>query len=352
VCPLRSVLLLGLLASPVLAQSDSSSTIPLGPGVDRREGLAPGSTALSGEDFQNPIVVPSLPFNGSGNTCNYSGSVNAPCSHGGPDQVYAFTPTRDLNLSILASAGLYYYAVIGVYENSTANYRCFVFPSGPSGTPVTYFVRAGNTYYIVGEVTSPLGEPSCGGYGVQLEEAPQSCTTCPAGAIPEGEVNCFDGYVDMTDAGCNSYVSPIPFKNIECGPEPVSICGSYGDFLEPTPDVFHTLDYDWYRVVLSHPSRIQATITGDEATILRVLRATDPSNPCLDSEVCPPDTTYPCSPATRAAQVPAGTYLISISKFSYRTFGCGWKYTLTVSCSDAITPSRKLTWGSLKARYR
>jgi hypothetical protein len=165
--------------------------------------------------------------------------------------------------------------------------------------------------------------------------------------------------LDTYDAGCDfsnrypfpPYSGPIPFKNVVCGPDLVSICGTYGVFR----DVFgeRVIDHDWYRVSLDHASPIQATVTGDLATILRVFSSGDPQNTCGDlALLCPPDTASPCAEAICTARVPAGTYLIAVSPHFYADPGCGWNYTLTLSCSDGITTTRRTSWGKLKSLYR
>lgn len=349
---LRSLLILGILASRSSAQSTDAANSPDSSAAGSGYTAGPPFSAL-GEGFEDAIVVPGIPFNGSGNTCNYSGSTQSPCSKGGPDQVHVFTPSRDMNLSILASAGSKY-AVIGVYENTVANYTCYMFPPNQvPGVPIFHFVRAGNTYYIVGEVSYPLGQPECGGYGVQLDEAPQRCSTCPAGAIPEDEPVCYDGWFDRFNAGCTGHAGrPIPFKNVTCGATPLTICGSYGDFRE-APYLGLELDHDWYRIQVEHPTSIQATVSGDETTFLQVLRVPDPVDPCAGLQpVCPAATTYPCSELTCTGRLSPGTYLIRIEPSLYRRFGCGWNYTLTLLCSDDVTRGRRETWGNVKAIYR
>jgi len=95
--------------SPVFSQPHNSSP-------DCRQG---------GEDMASAVVFSSLPFEDSGNTCDNIDDYDFQCptQSGGPDVVYAFTPSMNLAVTIDLCLSTFD-TVIGVFENEMNMIAC------------------------------------------------------------------------------------------------------------------------------------------------------------------------------------------------------------------------------------
>ena len=137
-----------------------------------------------------------------------------------------------------------------------------------------------------------------------------------------------------------------------CGTTPVTICGNYGDYRDEFGDFVY--ESDWYRIVLDRPGRLEAVLVGDLPNTVAVWRADEVPYACSNLvAVCPADTEPPCGSARCEGSVEAGIYYVRVrEERSGNGFGCGWHYTLTLTCSDVITSTRRATWAQVKAIYR
>jgi hypothetical protein len=347
------LLLVACCALPALADGQPVPfSFPFPPDARVRSVVIPGGP---GEDLAHPVIVDSLPFNGSGVTCDFAHDVDGTCGLFGPDQVYAFSPSRDMNVRILASAGAKW-VLIGIYANTLDNWSCFKFAPGPPPLFLPeYFMTAGNTYYIVAEVTEDLVSSACGGYGIQLSEGPRRCESCPAGAIFEGEAICFNRYLDRYNAGCDARSAaqfPYKFTPVTCGSTPVSICGNYGDYRDEFGDFVY--ESDWYRIVLDRPGRLEAELVGDLPGTVAVWRSDENPYACMNMvEVCASTAGSPCNRVGCESPVTPGIYYVRVREVrAGDPFGCGWNYAMTLTYSDVITSTRRATWGQVKAVYR
>jgi hypothetical protein len=76
--------------------------------------------------------------------------------------------------------------------------------------------------------------------------------TCPPNGIPEGEPDCYDGYEDAYNVGCNAEPPAEPiWTEISCGD---TICGKSGVF--PVGEVTNR-DTDWYTFDLAVPAVVE-----------------------------------------------------------------------------------------------
>lgn len=313
---------------------------PEGAGMPRA--LAP--LGIPGGDFTTPIVISSLPYSATGNNCGFVNNLQGSCGGTGPDVVYAITPSQNTCVTIsLCNPTTNFDSVLDLYLNSSATLVacsddfCDIRSEIQN---VTLF--AGNTYYIV---VDGFGG-SCGDYLLNVTACPTTCNVpCPPGAIAEGEPSCFDGSVDTYNAGCNSV--PTTWTDIPCSPTPVTMCGSYGNFVT---NGLQFRDTDWYRVVVGQPTTLVATVNGELSSVVAIL---DLSAGCgALVERCPVQPGPPCAPISCSASVPAGTYFIFVAPANFSGSPCSARYTLTVSSSDCTTLAKSRTWGSLKALYR
>lgn len=306
-----------------------------------------------GESFANPILIPDVPYSDFRSTCGYANDVTAACPTEGPDVVYAITPTRDLCVSVSMCGAGYPGAVSFFRAGQASALGCVLQPceGAPWGAP-QLAMAAGDTYYIVVDGTSQFGGPACGSYSLSLRLCPGNCSSCPAGGIPEGEPDCFDSYHDSYNSGCDFELQFLGFTaiNVPCGSPPVTICGRYGDFVGGAGP---TVDHDWYRVTVSEPTTLRATLSGDLESYLSLYSSTPLQGPCEVVDVlCPLTVALPCTPATCSAVVPAGSYLVRVAPARNTNAHCGRNYTLTLSCESVATHSLGRSWGQVKTLYR
>ena len=125
------------------------------PVIDYSDKYITPSGREGGEDIGNAVVIPALPFNDNGYTCDNVNDYDEVCPYGGsyaPDVVYSYTPPANdiIDIDLCASG---YDTKVYVYENAYtpgAPYACNddACPGWRSfidDLPLT----GGNTYYIV-----------------------------------------------------------------------------------------------------------------------------------------------------------------------------------------------------------
>ncbi|MHC5113409.1 MAG: DUF7467 domain-containing protein [Planctomycetota bacterium] len=99
------------------------------------------------------------------------------------------------------------------------------------------------------EAGTPLPQPAAARAPAEEEAADgEGPTICMAGQIPEGEPDCFDGYVDEFNGGFNS--DPPVFSSIECTNV---YCGEFGTFVT---NGMPMRDTDWYALDLTVTSEV------------------------------------------------------------------------------------------------
>jgi hypothetical protein len=104
--------------------------------------------------------------------------------------------------------------------------------------------------------------------------------TCPTNGIPEGEPDCYDGYIDEYNIGCNALDLEPPgepiWTEISCND---TICGKSGVF--QVGDATHR-DTDWYSFDVTEPSVVEMGGVGEFPLQLLFFDKTDPN---CDDEV-------------------------------------------------------------------
>jgi len=126
---------------------------------------------------------------------------------------------------------------------------------------------------------------------------------CPPGAIVEGEPDCYDGYVDAFNTGCNAD-PPAPPVFSEVTPGDV-ICGKGGVF-----DVDGTThkDTDWYRFTLTGNADVTFKTVAEFPLLVFLMDAG--SEDCVDYEILLSQTAAPCDTAAIFERVAAGVYYL------------------------------------------
>ena len=186
---------------------------------------------------------------------------------------------------------------------------------------VSWCSEAGRTYYIY--VSGTLG--AAGQFRVRLIESLTPCAdpafcgfcslTCPQGAIPENEPDCFTDYVDSTNGGCGS--SPNVFQDITPGQ---TICGRSGTFLSG-PNFAR--DTDWFRFELTQRAAVRWEVQAEFLVETFIL-----------PDVCPPSIGSfaagrgnACQTVAAEATLEPGTYLLLVAPQFFREVPCGAEWT-------------------------
>ena len=311
----------------------------------------PSLRQLPGEDISVAIPIPAIPFADSGSTCGYANDYDEECPYGAslsPDVVYSYTPGSD-RLAVISLCESDYDTKVYVYENDPSNLvACNDDACGESGWRSeiwTLTMISGQTYYIV--IDGYGGD--CGDYDLDIFEIIHEVIECPAGAVDEGEPECFDGYVDTFNSGCAGAPEPAfsPLFGTPDG-ELYHVCGTAGTFLT---DGLQFRDTDWYEFTATEENTI--TFTGWADFPVRILlidgNAGCDELPILANEEAGrfPDYatfTYTCAP---------GTYWFWIAPSDFVGIECGGQYVFSVEGLMAVpTPVPAQSWARLKSLYR
>jgi hypothetical protein len=308
---------------------------------------------VGGEDIGSAVAIPALPYNDGGNTCAYIDDYDEVCPFTGstaPDVVYSYTPGANASIDISLCTSLYDTKVF-VYENAAtpgSPYACNDdacgddgFKSELVGVPVT----AGNTYYIV--VDGYFG--ACGDYSMDVTENVPCVVECPPMSVLEGEVDCFEGYDDNYNGGCNS--TPNVFTDIPCDLDGAqTVCGTYGGFFHPQSG-FNYRDTDWYQILPEgNTDGVTVCVTGQYDTLSGYING---ALGCGAPSFVESQITGPCD--TACFNIPGGNYwfFVATSGFGVDAGACGGAYTITLD-SYVCTPVsvEAASWGQIKNDYR
>ncbi len=200
-------------------------------GMDTREG---------GESYADAIVISALPFSDTGATCDNVDDFVPSCGYaaGAPDVVYAYTPAADgaVNVDL---CGTLFDTVMEIHDGMGVVYACNDdFCNWQSGFESLSLV-AGHTYYIIVDGYST----ACGDYTFNMSAAVECVLECPQGGFAEGEPDCYTGYIDNYNGGCNTY--PYIFQTICPRPgETLVQCGKSGTYLSSLGSSYR--DTDWF----------------------------------------------------------------------------------------------------------
>ncbi len=224
-----------------------------------------------------------------------------------------------------------YTSVQAELSNMTADLDVFILEACDQNTCVAVgdnlaylpYPTMGHTYYIVVDGY----EGALGTFDLTITCV--ECTvTCPGGT-PEGEEDCYDEYVDVTNGGCNS--EPPVFGQISCGE---TVCGTSGTYLvagEPMRDT------DWFQFTLStwEFSAITLTAEAEFPISLFLVDATD----CLAPIVLGFSYGFECEVTTLdVGLLPMGDYVAFIAPQVYERVPCGADYWMTLNCVQDFPP--------------
>jgi len=341
-------------AGPAPVGNTDRQAVPVLKG-DGHVGLNPGTPdgREGGETLETALVIDSLPYVDTGNTCDNIDDYDEMCPYQGnaPDVVYSFSSAEygEMNLS-LCSEGNQYDTKIFIYQDGVtpgSPWACNDDYCSNSWTPYASYlgyvpVFPGHVYYIL---IDGYGS-DCGQYELQMEWVEPCVVTCPETAVPEGEPPLVDGYVDEHNCGCTPpYVwQAIDWINEEDGC--AWLCGVSGwyDYLGMS-----YRDTDWFTIHAAG-EQIDLTITAEYQTYLFVLMPPD----CSLVEVVAYVTAEPCVPTVLSYPTVPGeevwlwvgptTFDGPVYEYDYFLHVCGAQYD--------VIPTENASWGAVKEMFR
>jgi hypothetical protein len=324
---------------------------------DHIDGVPVGGDMVAGDTIEECWIVTSIPFTGTGNTCLYNDDYDEVCPYSGsvsPDVVYCYAPGADMLLvADLCEGWPYSYDTkMYIYENAQGNLvACDDDGCGSALGYASYIwnapLYAGNVYYVV--VDGYGGD--CGDYLLKLYPGEECIIECPPGAILEGEPDCYDGYVDLYNAGCNEV--PYLFQDvIPCDGSPVTYCGTGGVYYFGT-SLYR--DTDWYQLVTQNADVIDWTVESNPAMNFYIL---DGIYGCGNIGFVGSYTTTPCEPYTfsNVQLLAPGIYWLWVGASAWDPvlYACdGTFYIWTLEgYTGGATPIEDSTWGAIKGMFR
>ena len=323
--------------------------------------VPPAVTKQGGDTVFDATVIPSMPFNDSGNTFGYTNDYDEVCPYSGstsPDVVYSFTPEYSLSL-IVDLCGSNYDTKIYIYDSNLNLVDCnddFYFEDfcGIYVSKIEFAeVIGGETYYIV--IDGYGGD--YGDYILNVYDSWHCFLECHPDAVDEGEPELVDGYVDMFNGGCNSSEFGAPFLEInwtndEDGVPPYDgtawLCGTSGWFLGQSGE--ETRDTDWFRVYALQTGMMEFSVRSEFDCFMYKMSPTS----CPES-IVEIETYASCFwTETMTFPVTAGEEVWLRVEPAY-DFGYldEFIYVMTVSNNAFdVVPTEKMSWGGVKALYR
>jgi hypothetical protein len=317
----------------------TGATAPSRPDSGRRVG---------GDTVETAVVIPSIPFADTGNTCGFVDDYDESCPYTGstsPDVVYAFTPSEWTTIDVVLCDSAYDTKVY-IYENEVTPLPLVcnddAIGCGPSGYQSRLQAVAltpGNTYYIV--VDGYTGD--CGDYLIHIYDS-FPCVFCPPFPVFEDEPECIDPEYDVHNGGCDS--DPPVFDVIAPTGDPLEICGTSGTYYD---GVNLDRDTDWYEFDLAHPATITVSCEADFDVLVTLIDGSGgcPAPAPLSSFVAPF-----CQVGTLTETIPAGTWWIRVGPDQIDGVPCGSDYTLVVEGLLPASITEGVSWSTIKAIYR
>jgi hypothetical protein len=149
---------------------------------------------------------------------------------------------------------------------------------------------------------------------------------CPPEGVDEGEVICYDEYVDATNGGCNS--DPYVFGAIANGE---TICGTSGTY---TVGGVNTRDTDWFLFDIAETSEVTVTCEAEFPLYLTIASGV-PECPSTNEAYYYGE---PCEFVTIVSLLDAGTYAVFVAPDAYSGIACGKPYYVTLNHSPWSPP--------------
>jgi hypothetical protein len=305
--------------------------------------LATRVLAEGGETIETATVIPSIPYQDYGNTCDNHNDYDEACPYGGstaPDVVYAYTPPVPIIVEI-DFCGMSYDTKVYVYAGYQGNLvacnddACFDDEARLEGVALD----PGICYYIV---VDGYGT-ACGGYTMTVTGWSPCHLECPPGTPPEGEPPCADGYIDHFNGGCVDgvwYLVPLPPQKDGCG----SVCGRVCSYHTPTG--VPVVDRDTYGLFAAGGT-VSLTVSGEfPVLVLLIYRAH-----CNDVGYVSAEA-GPCQEATLSRSFdPGQPFWIQVTSSESQSVPDSQYYLRVCGLQESQVPVLPMTWGRIKGFY-
>jgi len=240
-------------------------------------------------------------------------------------------------------------AVMG--KPQAADQRATSIRSSESGAPATVAGPVQMYRWPQGQgMFTVSATPPANYQALPFDLGPRACDPpiCSGGGwTPEGEVDCYDGYDDTYNGGCNSD-PPAWNSTISCGQK---ICGSSGNFQNNG----NVRDTDWFVWTITEDTEYTFTVRADFPVLMGLVE-TYPigSGNCDDMSgyVNPAQLGDACQTVSITQCVPAGTYWFFVSTQGFEGVPCGSKYEASLTCVPCDAPDTPVCPANTLAQQR
>lgn len=149
---------------------------------------------------------------------------------------------------------------------------------------------------------------------------------CPPCAFFESEPDCFDGYVDTWNGGCNS--EPAVFETLNPYYGEIIVCGTSGTY-EPGPRSGGraSRDTDWYSITLDDTRNISFCCTAEFPLMLHVI---DASTGCDSPTILQSAVADSCEEVCIDILIGPGEYWLWVGASVFDGVPCDSEYIMTV----------------------
>ena len=282
----------------------------------------PNVILQGGDTMGDATIIPAVPYTDSGTTAGYAHDFTLDCTYNlAPDVFYSYTPPADGWITVTVCSQIMD-TVLGILDENGNQLACDDDFWWTESRIANFAVTAGSTYYIV---VSGYGESNFGPYTLIVSGSIPCQIACPDPNTPENEPDCYNGYVDHTNGGCNS--APDVFGNVVSGE---TICGTAGTYL------FNGQEYrdtDWYTLTLDSPKMVRINGMADFPFLIFVVQP-----PCPGTDLCY-EIADPCAELNlTAGTLGPGEYWIIALPSVFTDVPCGSEYYFTVTAEDPPSP--------------
>jgi hypothetical protein len=281
-----------------------------------------------GDDCALPISIPSLPFVDTRDACAFSDDFQPLPSLTGPDMIYQFVLAEEttVDISLCNTNPNTFDTWLGVWGDGdcgTTNFLAYdddACTSPEFGTSeISNLTLLAGTYYIIVD-----GYGDCQEYELDVTPVAPCAVVCPPGSIPEGEIDCFDGYYDNYNPGCNE--EGQLFTAITLGD---TICGTGGYYARNDSTL---RDTDWYTITTTQNGMFTYTGLAEHPLQLLIVRPGPPGDECTDGSYSIIGSVQVAACDTAVIEMPlvAGTYYLWAGPYINPT-ACGSTYWISAS---------------------